>query len=69
MKLLKKNLDPHFIFNSLNLTYMLLMQRKYEEAAASILKFSDLHRYFLEMMNNQEVSLAEEFKFLENYLE
>jgi hypothetical protein len=69
MKLLKKNLDPHFIFNSLNLTYMLLMQGKYEEATASILKFSDLHRYFLEMINKPEVSLAEEFKFLENYLE
>lgn len=69
MKLLKKNLDPHFIFNSLNLTYMLLMQGKYDEATASILKFSDLHRYFLEMINKPDVSLAEEFKFLENYLE
>lgn len=69
MKLLKKNLDPHFIFNSLNLTYMLLMQAKYDEATTSILKFSDLHRYFLEMINKPEVSLAEEFKFLENYLE
>ncbi len=69
MKLLKKNLDPHFIFNSLNLTYMLLMQGKYDEATASILKFSDLHRYFLEMINKPGVSLAEEFKFLENYLE
>jgi LytS/YehU family sensor histidine kinase len=69
MKLLKKNLDPHFIFNSLNLSYMLLMQGKYDEAKESILKFSDLHRYFLEMINKSEVSLAEEFKFLQNYLE
>jgi hypothetical protein len=68
MQLLKKNLDPHFIFNSLNLTYMLLMQGKYEEATQSILKFSDLHRYFLEMINQKEVSLSEEFSFLRNYI-
>lgn len=68
MKLLKKNLDPHFIFNSLNLTYMLLMQGKYEEATQSILKFSDLHRYFLEMINLKEVPLSEELKFVANYL-
>ncbi|MEN9951380.1 MAG: hypothetical protein RLY85_2132 [Bacteroidota bacterium] len=69
LQLLKKNLDPHFIFNSLNLTYMLLLQENNKEAIDSITRFSDLHRYFLEMINKREISLAEELRFICNYLE
>ncbi len=69
LQLLKKNLDPHFIFNSLNLTYMLLLQENNKEAIDSIIRFSDLHRYFLEMINKTEIPLAEELRFIRNYLE
>lgn len=69
LQLLKKNLDPHFIFNSLNLTYMLLLQEKNKEAIDSITQFSELHRYFLETINKKEIALAEELKFIKNYLE
>jgi hypothetical protein len=69
LQLLKKNLDPHFIFNSLNLTYMLLLQENNKEAIDSITRFSDLHRYFLEMINKREIPLAEELRFIRNYLE
>jgi LytS/YehU family sensor histidine kinase len=69
LQLLKKNLDPHFIFNSLNLTYMLLLQENNKEAIDSIIRFSDLHRYFLEMINQKEIPLTEELKFIKNYLE
>lgn len=69
LELLKKNLDPHFIFNSLNLTYMLLLQEKNKEAIESITQFSDLHRYFLETMNKKEIPMSEEIKFIKNYLD
>jgi len=69
LELLKKNLDPHFIFNSLNLTYMLLLQEKNKEAIESITQFSDLHRYYLETMNKKEIPLSEEIKFIKNYLD
>jgi len=69
LQLLKKNLDPHFIFNSLNLTYMLLLQENNKEAIDSIIRFSDLHRYFLEMINQKEIPLTEELRFIKNYLE
>jgi hypothetical protein len=69
LELLKKNLDPHFIFNSLNLTYMLLLQNKNKEAIDSITQFSDLHRYFLETINKNEIQLSEELKFIKNYLD
>jgi hypothetical protein len=69
LQLLKKNLDPHFIFNSLNLTYMLLLQEKNKEAIDSITQFSELHRYFLETINKNEIALADELKFIKNYLE
>jgi hypothetical protein len=69
LELLKKNLDPHFIFNSLNLTYMLLLQEKNKQAIESITQFSDLHRYFLETINKKEIQLSEELKFIKNYLD
>ncbi|MEN9446359.1 MAG: hypothetical protein RL728_871 [Bacteroidota bacterium] len=69
LQLLKKNLDPHFIFNSLNLTYMLLLQEKNKEAIDSITQFSELHRYFLETINKNQVSLSEELNFIKSYLE
>jgi hypothetical protein len=69
LELLKKNLDPHFIFNSLNLTYMLLLQEKNKEAIESITQFSDLHRYYLETMNKKEIPMSEEIKFIKNYLD
>lgn len=69
LQLLKKNLDPHFIFNSLNLTYMLLLQEKNKEAIDSITQFSELHRYFLETINKNQISLTEELNFIKNYFE
>jgi LytS/YehU family sensor histidine kinase len=48
---------------------MLLLQENNKEAIDSITRFSDLHRYFLEMINKREISLAEELRFIRNYLE
>lgn len=68
LQLLKQNLNPHFIFNSLNLIYSLVLQRKNESAIKSIADFSDLHRYYLDNINKSEITLEEELKFIESYL-
>jgi LytS/YehU family sensor histidine kinase len=48
---------------------MLLLQENNKEAIDSIIRFSDLHRYFLEMINQKEIPLTEELRFIKNYLE
>lgn len=68
LQLLKQNLNPHFIFNSLNLIYCLVQERKNEAAIQSINNFADLHRYYLENLNKSLIDLAEEIRFIENYL-
>ena len=50
-QLLKQNLNPHFIFNSLNLIYSLVLQNKNQAAIKTINNFSDLHRYYLDNIN------------------
>lgn len=68
LQLLKQNLNPHFIFNSLNLIYMLVLENKNKEAVNAINQFSDLHRYYLDNINQTEISLFEELGFIEKYL-
>ena len=68
LQLLKQNLNPHFIFNSLNLIYSLVLQRKNEAAIKTISNFSDLHRYYLDNINKPKITIEEELKFIESYL-
>lgn len=68
LQLLKQNLNPHFVFNSLNLIYSLVLQNKNDAAIKTIGSFSDLHRYFLDNVNQTEITLAEELKFINSYL-
>lgn len=69
LQLLKQNLNPHFIFNSLNLIYSLVLQQKNESAIKAINQFSDLHRYYLDNINKPKVSLEEELSFIKSYLQ
>lgn len=68
LQLLKQNLNPHFIFNSLNLIYSLVLQKKNEAAIKTISNFSDLHRYYLDNINKKDIPLTEELAFVESYL-
>ncbi|MCC7177477.1 MAG: sensor histidine kinase [Acidobacteria bacterium] len=65
---LQRQLQPHFLFNTLN-TISALMHRDVEAADAMIARLSDLLRISLQMVGVQEVSLKEELDFLSKYLE
>lgn len=68
LTLLKAQVNPHFLFNTLNNLYGLITQNENEKAAEITLKLSDLMRYLLESSKTEIVSLQKELKFIEDYL-
>ena len=67
LNLLKSHVQPHFLFNTLNNIYY----EAYREAprtAALIERLSEIMRYFVDESPREEVSLATEVQFLENYI-
>ena len=68
LALLKEQVHPHFLFNTLNNLYGLITQDQNQKAAEITLKLSDLMRYLLESSKTDKVSLKKEIKFLEDYL-
>jgi sensor histidine kinase YesM len=65
---LKMQLNPHFLFNTLN-TILVLIDSDPTLARATLLKFSGLLRLVLDSDHDQTVSLDKEFEFLKKYLE
>jgi two-component system, LytTR family, sensor kinase len=65
---LKSQINPHFLFNSLNNIYSLAYQ-KAEKTPEAILKLSEIMRYMLYESNVDKVSLSDEIRYLNNYIE
>ncbi len=64
---LKEQVNPHFLFNSLNSIYSLSRQQS-SETPDLVMQLSELLRYQLESSKKETVLLKEELKFIENYL-
>lgn len=64
---LKNQLNPHFLFNSLN-NISSLTQINPDEAQEAIAQLSDLLRYALYENNNPQVALSGEVEFMHNYI-
>src|SRR4029079_8945492 len=65
---LKAQLQPHFLFNTLNAIVVLVRQQKGRQAEETLARFSDLLRAVLADMELQEVTLARELEYLKLYL-
>jgi two-component system, LytTR family, sensor kinase len=65
---LKTQLQPHFLFNTLNAITVLVRQQKTKDAEQMLGHLSDLLRVVLEDMSAQEVSLRRELDYLQLYL-
>lgn len=65
---LKKQIQPHFLFNTLN-SIISLLRKDVDAAEDMILNLSDMLRYTLNTTNIQEVTLREEIDFLHHYLD
>ena len=65
---LKQNLNPHFVFNSMNLISSLILEGKNKKAIQVVSDFSNLQRTYLETNNKDRITLTEELEFLNSYL-
>ena len=65
---LKAQLQPHFLFNTLNAITVLVRQRKTHAAEEMLAGLSDLLRCVLEDVEAQEVPLRRELEYLQIYL-
>lgn len=67
LKSLKAQIDPHFLFNNLNILYALIQQDK--QTASHYLKcFAALYRYLIRHKDDDFVPLADELKFVDEYI-
>ena len=66
---LRRQLEPHFLFNTLNGISGLVREKRNDAAVEMIAGLSDLLRRVLEDSGRQLVPLAEEVSFLESYVE
>ena len=69
LKALELQLQPHFLFNTLNAISSLTRNRRNDEAVAMTAGLSDLLRYTLDHAGGQCVALEDEIAVLERYLE
>lgn len=66
LKLLKAQINPHFIFNALNNIYSLTYMKS-DLAPESVLKLSEMLRYVFYDCSKDKVFLNSEIKYIDNY--
>jgi LytS/YehU family sensor histidine kinase len=69
MKVLKAQMNPHFIFNSLNSINWYIIKSETEKASLYLTKFSKLIRLILDNSNHKTISLDQELAALKLYLD
>lgn len=67
LQALRGQLNPHFLFNSLNLLYAQAVEQS-NETAPTILQLADILRYAIYDGNKEVVPVEEEVKLIEDYL-
>lgn len=66
LKFLKSQINPHFLFNSINSVYNLIDINP-EEAKNTLVKFSEILRYTLYEASKDKISVAKEFEYIQAY--
>lgn len=68
LELLKTQINPHFLFNTLNSIYALAL-KKSEQTPETVLRLSDILDYILYRVNDQLVPIKQEIDIVKNYIE
>ena len=67
LKMLQNQINPHFLFNTLNVISCLISEKQDEKAIETIIEISQLLRYGLEMQNSIS-TVEQELKAIEHYI-
>lgn len=67
LKYLKGQINPHFLFNTLNNIYA-LARKGSEQTAESILRLSKMMRFILYEASNQQIQLKDELALIQDYI-
>ncbi|MDN4525693.1 sensor histidine kinase [Fictibacillus fluitans] len=69
LKALQAQIDPHFLYNTLNALYWSLDEKEEEELAEVVIAMSELFRYTINPAHHDEwVTVREELEHVERYL-
>jgi two-component system LytT family sensor kinase len=69
LEALRYQINPHFLFNSLNAVSTLVTERRNDEAARMLSRVSDFLRLTLTAPVKDEVALADEIDYIRRYLD
>jgi len=67
LNFLKSQINPHFLFNSLNSVYFLI-DKNNPDARRALHKFSDMLRYQLYEINGEQIPIEKEINYLQDYV-
>lgn len=68
LKSIYSQLNPHFIFNTLNSIIFFIRHNKNKEAYTYLMSFSKLLRYYIKSSRNKWTTIPEELENLKNYI-
>jgi two-component system, LytTR family, sensor kinase len=68
LKFLKSQINPHFLFNSLNSVYFLI-DKSNKEAREALHKFSEMLRYQLYECGGERIGIEKELVYLQDYVD
>ncbi|PLX23960.1 MAG: histidine kinase, partial [Salinivirgaceae bacterium] len=67
MKMLKSHLDPHFLFNSLNVIYS-LARKNHKNTSDAVIQLSDIMRFITYDAKEQTIEISDEVTLIEKYI-
>lgn len=67
LSVLRAQINPHFLFNSLNVIYAMALEKK-EDIKTAIVELSDILRYVIYDSDTERVTLKDELELLKNYI-
>ncbi|OEK07122.1 histidine kinase [Roseivirga misakiensis] len=69
LSFLKSQINPHFLFNSLNTVYGLALEEESPKSAEGVQKLSDMMRFMLQENTTDKIPLDREIKYIHDYID